>query len=123
MSNLQLVNFRDIDLNDIFFDSLRESYREFDDWFRRKSDEKAYIIVNDRKELDGFLYLKLENGPIIDVKPIIDAEVVLKIGTFKINPHSTRLGERFIKKSLDHAIVAKADICYVTLFEKHEALL
>lgn len=57
MSNLQLVNFRDIDLNDIFFDSLRESYREFDDWFRRKSDEKAYIIVNDRKELDGFLYL------------------------------------------------------------------
>ena len=29
--------FNEIDLNDDFFNSLRDSYPDFDDWFRRKA--------------------------------------------------------------------------------------
>jgi len=41
----------------------------------------------------------------------------------KVNPHGTRLGERFIKKALDHAVKLNSDIVYVTVFEKHQALV
>lgn len=122
MSKLQLVKFIDVDLADPFFDTLKKSYTEFGVWFKRKSEDKCYILKNIHGFLDGFLYLKLENGPVVDLEPIINNKLVLKIGTFKINPHSTRLGERFIKKALDHAIVNNAEACYVTLFDKHKEL-
>jgi len=122
MSKLEHVKFIDVDLADPFFNSLKENYTEFDVWFKRKSEDKCYILKNKYGLLDGFLYLKLEKGPVVDLDPIINKKLVLKIGTFKINPHATRLGERFIKKALDHAIHNKAEVCYVTLFDKHKEL-
>lgn len=47
----------------------------------------------------------------------------LKVGTFKIDAHGTKLGERFIKKIFDIAIDKKVDEIYVTIFEKHLGLL
>ncbi|WP_111937961.1 N-acetyltransferase [Clostridium paraputrificum] len=116
--------FTEINLKDNFFDSLKEDYMEFENWFHRKSSEgeKAFIqLVNEK--LEGFLYLKEETGPITDVEPSIDCEKAMKIGTFKINPHGTRLGERFIKKSIDFAINNSVNFIYVTIFEHHEYLL
>lgn len=109
--------FADIDLEDPFFTSLKNDYREFEDWFKRKHNAEAYLYYEEGM-VEGFLYIKIEDGPITDVFPNIECERALKIGTFKINPHGTKLGERFIKKALDHAIVMKADCCYVTIFDK-----
>ena len=41
--------FADIDVNDVFFDSLREDYDGFDQWFLKKSknDEKAMILTDE----------------------------------------------------------------------------
>lgn len=116
--------FKDINLNDSFFDSLKNDYSEFTDWFMRKSKENdsAFIQMVDG-ELEGFLYLKKEKGPITDLEPPLDCSIALKIGTFKIVPHGTRLGERFIKKSLDYAINNSIDIIYVTIFSHHDYLL
>jgi hypothetical protein len=119
---LEKVPFDQINLNDPFFDSLKTDYPGFDVWFDKKGQEKAYILrQNDL--LEGFLYLKYENGNINDVIPPISCEKSLKIGTLKINPHGTRLGERFIKKALDYAISGDVELCYVTIFEKHTALV
>ncbi|MDB1943711.1 N-acetyltransferase [Clostridium tertium] len=117
-------SFNEIDINDIFFDSLKNDYTEFEDWFSRKkeNDENAFIqIVNG--SLEGFLYLKEEKGPINDISPILNCDKALKIGTFKIVPHGTRLGERFIKKSIDFAINKGIDYLYVTIFSHHGYLL
>lgn len=123
MSNyLQLKKFCEINLNDPFFDSLKADYTEFPKWFISKSDNFAYIL-EDSKGLLGFLYIKTEIGSITDMSPHLNVNKALKIGTFKIDPHQTRLGERFIKKSLDHAIIENVDACYVTVFSKHAALL
>jgi hypothetical protein len=73
--------------------------------------------------VQGFLYLKRENGVVDDVNPRIIADDILKIGTMKVNHHGTRLGERFIKKAFDHAVKLNSDIVYVTVFEKHQALV
>jgi hypothetical protein len=122
MSYLKLVPFKDIDINDPFFDSLKSDYQGFEKWFARKSNEDAYVFYEEGF-VNGFLYLKREEGPIVDVVPQIPFDNIIKIGTFKINPHGTRLGERFIKKALDYAVVSNAECVYVTIFEKHDTLI
>lgn len=117
-------SFNEININDEFFNSLKEDYTEFEDWFNRKSisGDKAFIQLVDNS-LKGFLYLKKENGPINDVTPNIECTQAVKVGTFKVAPHGTRLGERFIKKSIDYAINEGIDLIYVTIFSHHEYLL
>ncbi|MED4600014.1 N-acetyltransferase [Paenibacillus validus] len=119
---LERKKFREVNLNDPFFDSLKSDYREFAAWFERKGDEEAYLYY-ENGFIQGFLYFKVESGPITDVEPVITGRHLLKIGTLKINPHGTRLGERFIKKAVDYAIVMGVEQCYVTVFEKHKALV
>jgi hypothetical protein len=115
--------FSEIDLNDPFFDSLKEDYPGFEEWFNRKSGERAYVLYNQESKLDAFLYLKIEQGPIHDVNPPLLNKRLMKIGTFKINPHGTRLGERFIKKALDSAVYENVEGIYVTAFPKHDVLI
>jgi L-amino acid N-acyltransferase YncA len=122
MSNyLKVRKFSEIDINDPFFDSLKSDYAGFEDWFSRKAEKKAYILEDNG--VQGFLYFKKENGVVDDVNPRIIADDILKIGTIKVNPHGTRLGERFIKKAFDHAVKFNSDIVYVTVFKKHQALV
>ena len=123
--NLQHTKFSDIDFHDVFFDSLKADYKELPAWFAKKSAEgsSAYVFFNDDNKLDGFLYLKLEKGPVNDVAPALPNGTHLKIGTLKINAHGTKLGERFLKKIFDHLILHKADDAYVTIFEKHIGLI
>jgi hypothetical protein len=116
--------FADIDLSDPFFNSLKEDYREFSDWFVRKSEDKAYVIEQKATgKLDGFLYLKIEDGPTTDIDPPLKSKRVLKVGTFKVNPHGTKLGERLLRTAFDRARVAKANSIYVTVFDRHEPLI
>lgn len=116
---LVMRKFRDINLDDPFFDSLKKDYVEFEDWFIGKSEKEAYLYY-EGTSVEGFLYIKMEEGPITDVIPNLMCQKSLKIGTFKIRPHGTKLGERFIKKALDYAMVMKAEMCYVTIFDKSE---
>lgn len=119
---LEKKKFKDINLEDPFFKTLKDDYPGFEKWFNKKENEEAYINYKNQS-VEGFLYLKYEEGPIADVSPTIYCNKALKIGTFKINPHGSRLGERFIKKALDYAIDGNVDLCYVTIFEKHQALV
>lgn len=116
--------FSQININDPFFTSLKKDYKEFENWFIKKSNsgEGAFIQLVDNS-LEGFLYLKEEMGPITDITPTLNCSKAIKIGTFKINPHGTRLGERFIKKSIDFAINNSVDHIYVTIFSHHDYLL
>ena len=120
---LRVEQFKNISLADPFFDSLKSDYPEFPIWIQNKANNNAFIFEADSGGLDGFLYLKEEFGPIVDVQPNLVSAHRLKIGTFKINPHGTRLGERFMKRAFDTAVNKGCDALYVTVFEKHDALV
>ena len=120
---LQIKHFKEIDLSDPFFDSLKQDYVEFETWFSKKAESQAYLFKTDQGSMDGFLYLKIEDDTLIDVQPPLLKAKRLKIGTFKINPHATRLGERFLKRAFDIATTNHVDSLYVTVFEKHSALV
>lgn len=120
---LERRKFKDISLDDPFFDSLKADYEEFPIWFAKKAKDFAYVFEGDSGEIDGFLYLKAEDGPLMDVTPSLPAACRIKVGTLKINAHGTKLGERFVKKIFDHAIFAGAKEIYVTVFAHHGPLL
>lgn len=120
--SVKLEEISTIDINDRFFDSLREDYNgiEFNRWLEGKSrnGESAYIFRN-KEGLQGFLYLKLEdeNESYDDIEPIFEPKKRLKVGTFKINRTGLRVGERFLKIIFDYAIKSSVDEVYVTMFE------
>ena len=123
MNNINCKKFGEIDINDKFFDSLKEDYSVFTEWFEKKENNNAFVQYNSNGTLDGFLYLKIEKDVVDDVFPQIKAKKILKVGTFKINAHGTKMGEQFIKVITDIAISEDVDICYVTIFKKHSNLI
>jgi hypothetical protein len=110
--------FGNIDINNSFFDSLREGYPGFNKWFNRKSDEPAYVCFDDGGKLLAFLYLKVEDQhePYSDIFPHFKPKRRLKIGTFKIELNGFKLGERFLKIVFDNAVKQRIDEIYVTVF-------
>lgn len=121
---IKYLPFSKIDVTDTFFDSLKDDYKGFSNWFTSKTldDEKAYIQIIGEK-ITGFLYLKIEESPVYDVIPPIEGAKILKMGTLKIESHGTRLGERFIKKSIDTALHENCNKIYVTIYKKHTKLI
>lgn len=114
--------FGNINLQAPFFDSFREDYNGFEDWFSKKSDEIAYICQSADKELLAFLYIKKEEKDenYIDIEPILPPKLRLKIGTFKVISNGFKLGERFLKIVFDNALRNNVNEVYVTLFHKRD---
>ncbi|MEJ6979442.1 PIN domain-containing protein [Pedobacter sp. P351] len=113
--------FGNLNIEDPFFDTLKEDYIGFEKWFNRKASERAYVTVNKQNSmLLSFLYLKREDESEVyaDITPIFKPKRRLKVGTFKVVGNGVRLGERFLKIIFDNALANKVDEAYVTIFEK-----
>jgi len=120
--DLEIKKFSQINLADPFFDSLKDSYEGFDNWFAKKAREEdtAYVFYGEDGLISDFLYLKIETETVNDVEPILPAKKRLKVGTFKLKSRGTRRGERFMKKIMDRAVADDVDEIYVTIFPKPE---
>lgn len=120
---IQTKRFNTIDLGDSFFETLKTDYPGFEEWFSKKSDEEAFVQYTEQG-LQAFLYLKDESGITPEgINPPLPSKRWLKVGTFKIEAHHTKLGERFIKKIMDYAIYGKYEGIYVTIFPKQGPLI
>lgn len=121
---MEIRNFSDVNINDTFFDSLKEDYESFERWFAEKADEQAFVKYDKDGHLLGFLYLKDESNEVDGIiEPPMEQKRRLKVGTFKVVPHRTRLGEKFIKKIMDNAVYGGYEEAYVTIFPKHASLI
>lgn len=123
---LEIKKFSSISLADPFFDNLKKDYKGFEDWFKGKAnkDDSAFVLYDKNNNLQGFLYLKDESEEIDEtIVPPMKKKKRLKVGTFKIDAHSTRLGERFIKKIMDKGIYEGYEEAYVTVFPKQDKLI
>ena len=123
---MEFKKFSSINLEDTFFDSLKSDYPEFSNWFVRKSEvgEEAFVQYDEKGNLLGFLFLKDESEEIDNkITPLMETKKRLKVGTFKIEAHNTRLGEKFIKKIMDYAVYGGFEEVYVTIYPKHNRLI
>ncbi|MGE8340409.1 MAG: PIN domain-containing protein [Flavobacterium sp.] len=115
------VDFADVDIKDEFFDSFREDYAEFDNWFNKKSDDICYVCFSE-DNLTAFLFIKTEgiNENYAEINPVFEKKKRLKIGTFKVTANGYKIGERFLKIIFDNALQSRVDEIYVTIFDKRE---
>ncbi len=119
---LEQKTFDKININDNIFDSFKKDYPGFEEWFlkKQKSKEIGWVYIDpSSKEVQGFLYLKLES---IDenyqsFNPVFKKARRLKIGTFKITKNGFKMGERFLKVIFDHAKINEVSEIYVTIFD------
>ena len=124
MLAVKKVIIGDIDINNKFFNSLRDAYLNFNEWFAKKCNEEAYICQDDKGDILGFLYMKTEDEyeNYSDIEPLFSPKKRLKVGTFKVEATGFRLGERFIKIIFDNALERNVDEIYITLFENRSEL-
>ncbi len=117
MLSVQQQTFRQIDLNDPFFDSLKQDYPGFEKWFASKSLERAYVCRDDANALLGFLYLKTETQEedYVNISPPLPPARRLKVGTFKVESTGFRLGERFLQIIFDNARLRGVQEIYLTV--------
>ncbi len=122
----QWCKFSDVDLRDSFFDSLKNDYEEFPNWFARKSTEgESALVFYDEQGVGSFVYLKFENEPIELITEVLQAIPRLKIGTLRLAERfrGKRLGEGALGVSLWRWQESQVNDIYVTVFERHTELI
>tara|TARA_R110002049_G_C9163614_1_gene561189 strand:+ start:1152 stop:2699 length:1548 start_codon:yes stop_codon:yes gene_type:complete len=119
------VKAHEIDAEDNFFDSLRDGYPEFDDWWREKciKQHRSCWVVYDNEQLAGLIVRKNEDA--VDTDAVTKASKILKICTFKVGPENrgVKLGELLLKQVLWYAQSNKYDLAYLTTYEDQVALM
>ncbi len=124
--SIKKEKFWNINLDDVFFNTLKADYNWFEKWFHKKSEEEAYTYINSKWEennqIGWFLYIKEEgfDDDYSNISPKFDKKKRLKIGTFKVTANWFKLWERFMKIIVDNAILRNVDEIYVTIFDRTE---
>ena len=112
-----------IDLSDTIFDSLKQEYSDFSDWWQRSvcrtlRNVYVYYSRNDpnRNKIKAILIMKEEEKEIIDSEPPIILENVLKICLFKVDvsTRGMKLGERLLKMAFEQATIKNISKLYLT---------
>lgn len=119
------VEAHTIDHEDEFFDSLRDGYPEFDDWWRKKcvKQHRSCWVVYDDDSLAGLIVRKDESG--VDTDAVTKAKKILKVCTFKVAPdkRGVKLGELLLRQVLWYAQVNRYDLAYLTTYSDQTALM
>ena len=113
-----------LNIGDPFFDSLKEEYGEFEDWFKKisRKGRKCWVHLKKDGTIGALLIYKVENEP-IDSTPSLPAKKRLKLSTFKAAYLGRKIGELFIKLSVEYSIKNNLSEIYLTHFTKEEDYL
>lgn len=119
------VEAHTINHKDKFFDSLREGYPEFNEWWREKCvrQHRSCWVVYDDDDLAGLIVRKDESDK--DTDAVTKASRILKICTFKVAPdkRGVKLGELLLKQVLWYAQRNGYDLAYLTTYEDQASLM
>lgn len=111
-----------LSLNDAIFNQLKTEYPDFSDWYKSKSTagQKAWVFLREDKTIGAFLMLKEENEVVESINSTISKNKRVKISTLIVAEHGYKIGELFIKISIEFAISKSIDEIYLTHFDKPE---
>lgn len=118
---LKECHLYNIDVNDPFFDSLREGYPDFNEWFIKKSreDRKCYAHKRSDGSLGAILICKDEDE-FIPTKFPLPKKRRLKISTMKVTYGGHRIGELLLKVAIDKALKNNIHEIYLTHYTESE---
>ena len=118
---LQYLPVHNLNINDPIFDSLKSEYPEFKDWWKEicREGRKARVYFKESNKLGAVLIHKIENE-VIPSDPPLPRKKRLKICTLQVTHTGYKIGELFIKISIEFAIRNNIDEIYLTHFTKTE---
>lgn len=125
MDKFEKKKFGDCDLNDSFFDSLKEDYQDFCSWYSRHLDRDAFVCQSGSK-ICALLILKDNEKEIIMLqKGFLPERCRTKICTLKVSSdmRSQGLGESMLNAALEHWQKQKSQEIYITVFPKYKSLV
>jgi len=113
-----------LNLEDPFFDSLKEEYPDFETWFRKikREGRECWVYFKDDGTIGALLIPKIENE-LVDSIPPLPAKRRLKICTFKVSYIGHRIGELFIRISVNYCVQNNIDEMYLTHYTKEKDYL
>ena len=116
----------ELDLNDSFFDSLKQDYPEFPSWFEKKAVEgRLGLVFKDEQGLGAFVSLKQECEQLDLIQGSLPAIPRLKISTLRLAERyrGQRLGEGALGLILWKWQKSKLAEIYLTVFPKQIELI
>ena len=123
--HIEDVSAHTISITDTFFDSLREGYPEFNEWWKTKCarQRRPCWVVYDHDDLVGLVVRKDETGKDTDATQKFTK--ILKICTFKVRPEQRgkNLGELLLKNILRFARQNEYDLTYFTAYSRQTSLI
>ena len=119
LPNVQELPLHQIELESDFFDSLREDYPGFNDWYRDAAREgrTAWTVRDDDGNLGAIAIFKEENNPVVTNDNQVLPGTVLKLCSFKVgeNIRGRKIGELFIKCAFRFAANNGFENIYITM--------
>jgi hypothetical protein len=104
-------------LSDTFFDSLRQSYSSFDEWFKAKAREgrKAWLTREANGHLGAICIFTHQDNQLITETGRILRGPALKLSTFKVGPsvRGRKIGELFLKAAFRYAAANRLQEIFV----------
>lgn len=121
---LEVKQLKDLDINDRFFDSLKNEYKDFIIWFNNHLDRKAYITFQDNK-IASILILKIEdkNENYKDFNKEFKPSKRLKICTLKVDVKFKNIGTKYLELAYNEALKNNVNEIYITLYTNHKDLI
>ena len=115
---------KDLDINDRFFDSLKNEYEDFIIWFNNHLDRKAYITFQDNK-IASILILKIEDKSedYNDFNKEFKPSKRLKICTLKVDVKFKNIGTKYLELAYNEALKNNVNEIYTTLYTNHKDLI
>jgi hypothetical protein len=113
-----------IPTHNVVFDSLRNDYPGFDEWFDKcRQQHRDCWVLEIGEQLAGLIIRKDENHA--DAGTIRPGPKILKICTFKVCGEflGEKFGELLLKQVLWFAQINEYDVAYLTVFPKHAFLI
>ncbi len=117
----------EINKNQPFFESLRQSYDGFDKWFQKCAEDKrkCWCIEDGTGNIVAIcIYKHEQDTPLTDNGDIIPGRI-LKLCTFKVDPKARgkKLGERLLYIAFDYCVKNDLDWVYLHTFGKEQKTL
>ena len=109
-----------ININDKFFDELKNDYKEFNTWFKKIEDRQIYTSY-ENNNLIALLILKIENkeNDFIDIEPKLQIKNRIKVSTYKVDIERKGIGTKFLEIIEDYAKTNNINEIYLTLFDNN----
>jgi GNAT superfamily N-acetyltransferase/rRNA-processing protein FCF1 len=118
----------EFDVNQPFFDSLRNGYDKFNDWYLSKSADqrKAWCLADPNNKLHALCIYKKEESPVITDNGLPLEGKALKLCTFKVGEsmRGRKIGERLLYTAFKKAREQRCKWVYLHAYgAEHELLV